>query len=60
MILKYKLPVTESTGSNGETIKTTEEVIFEYASSEDVKNELDKLDTGEFDLTVTVALKEAK
>ena len=59
LIIKYTVPVNETAGVNGETIRTTQNVVFDenVATTELLADEVRKLEAQGYDVTATLKLK---
>ena len=62
LTIKYSVPVNEVSGDNGETIRTTQSVIFDEntATTELLADEVRKLEAQGYDVTATLKLKSSK
>ena len=62
LTIKYSVPVNEVSGDNGETIRTTQSVIFDEntATTELLADEVRKLEAQCYDVTATLKLKVPK
>ena len=62
LTIKYSVPVNEISGDNGETIRTTQSVIFDEntATTELLADEVRKLEAQGYDVTATLKLKVPK
>lgn len=62
LTIKYSVPVNEVAGDNGETIRTTQSVIFDEntATTELLADEVRKLEAQGYDVTATLKLKVPK
>lgn len=62
LTIKYSVPVNEVSGGNGETIRTTQSVIFDEntATTELLADEVRKLEAQGYDVTATLKLKVPK
>lgn len=62
LIIKYTVPVNETAGTNGETIRTSQNVIFDenVATTELLADEVRKLEAQGYDVTATLKLKMPK